>query len=320
MDVSEVKRQIKNWEYEFKKLHNRLPSKSDVKQNSQISKLYSLYKSIKNKQQEPILSPQKPPPDVELGPTPQANGKVLSIFDFKLASPPESSPLKRKSTNIMPPPESPIKKIQPQMQTPTKPKTTGFLTPSKKPKSINFETPDYLSRGMSRTLDPTTPTSGRKSNFAFSVSPSPLKINRFNKKLAQVYNASVEPDLDEDPDMGIPEMSDEEEDLETEEPNTYKKKKTQKRSTRRGKLAPVSLDEGSTLEGVNVQQEITKMEQQERKRLEAYINSDDEYEEEDKHVVVDTTGKKTRKPVADNYKRLKINDARSRNFKRRMRR
>ncbi|EGW34330.1 uncharacterized protein SPAPADRAFT_149052 [Spathaspora passalidarum NRRL Y-27907] len=342
MDITELKRKIKNWEHEFQKKNNRLPSKSDVKGNPEISKLYSLYKTTKSgKTAVPSKPPQPPPqsphkpipasPGMELGPTPQANGKVLSIFDYRM-TPPESSPLKRKSTitemsparQNMGPPESPIKKIQ--METPTKPKVRqlNFVTPTKKPTKINFETPDYLSHGV-RALqqDPTTPASGRKLNFAavFSVSPSPLKINRFGKKLADVYNASVH-----EMDMEIPEMSDEEhseEDVAQEDEDgtitTYRKKKTQKRSTRRSKLAPVFMDQDAP-QNVNVQEEMTKIEQQEKKRLASYINSDVESEEEESNVFVDTTVKKTRKPVADNYKRLKINDARSRHFKRRMRR
>ena len=112
MDIIEIKLKIKEWEYAFRKQHNKLPSKADIKDDVEIHKLYSLYKSIKlGQQQKPSkqetvnepASVQSSPvkkndysPRGELGPTPQANGRVLSIFDLKM-TPPDSSPLKHKS-------------------------------------------------------------------------------------------------------------------------------------------------------------------------------------------------------------------------------
>ena len=47
MEVIEIKQKIKEWEYSFREKHNKPPSKSDIKENSEIHKLYSLYRAIK---------------------------------------------------------------------------------------------------------------------------------------------------------------------------------------------------------------------------------------------------------------------------------
>lgn len=130
-----TKHKIKSWEHEFRRINNRLPTKSDIKSDDAIYKLYkqysaSTYRSHKQNKDIDIKSEKKDnrgfevdihifdsPSDVEedaannsenvnkepkimhnseLGPTPQANGKVLSIFDAKL-TPPVSSPLAMKT-------------------------------------------------------------------------------------------------------------------------------------------------------------------------------------------------------------------------------
>ncbi|KAF6067051.1 DNA replication and checkpoint family protein [Candida albicans] len=309
MDIVEIKSKIKEWEYAFRKQHNKLPSKADIKDDVEIHKLYSLYKSIKSGQQqkpskqetvnEPASVQSSPvkrndySPRGELGPTPQANGRVLSIFDLKM-TPPDSSPLKHKSDKAspsafaMPPPQSPVKNI---IETPTKSKNKSFVTPIK----------------------------GRK-------------IRSIGKRLTEVYNTSLK-EAEDLKSFNLEEEFQSHEEQESEETETTtnndrkiapRSKRTQKRSTRRVKMAPRPVNSKPSLENVNLQDHITKLEEGERKQLVAYMDSDEDDENRDGEVgiasVFESPTKKTRMPVSNNFKRLKINDPRSRRFKQRMRR
>lgn len=165
--IIQIKREIKTWEHNFQKQSGRPPSKSDVKENIKVLKLYKAYKTLKLKQQTGTTVPKTKPVDnfidtikdisgdendednnefseerainqnTNLGPTPQAGGKVLSIFDMKL-TPPESSPLKNKSdANLQPPIEGEVGQIE--FKTPTKPKIINQATPSRtNPKGNTF--------------------------------------------------------------------------------------------------------------------------------------------------------------------------------------
>ncbi|RCK58901.1 DNA replication regulator SLD2 [Candida viswanathii] len=346
MEVAEVKQKIKEWEYAFREKNNRLPSKSDIKENSEIRKLYSLYRAIKLGK-PPKEAPKKEPVSEspvrknvfdsagELGPTPQANGRVLSIFDFKM-TPPESSPLKKKSTNTnlpsspqkmdMPPPDSPVKRIM--VETPTKNRVRLLATPTKS-RSIDFSafSPGY------RKENPQTPTSGSSVAVVdFQVSPSPMKpLRGIGKKLADLYKSAIEEaETLKDSEFADGELVDEvieeegqsgDEEDETETTTVYKRKRTQKRLTKRVKMAPRPVEEKPTLDNINIQKKVSKMEEKEREHIEAYINSEDEEEEDEvKPRVPESPVKKTRKPTANNFQRLKINDPRAKRFKQRMRR
>ncbi|CUM49320.1 DNA replication regulator SLD2 [Debaryomyces fabryi] len=133
--IAQLKQAIKDWEHEFQRSNNRIPTRLDIKIDPKIYELYKTYKALKSrtnsadkirnkKTLEPsnvgidinILESQSDVEDVEefniesaessssqlknqdteLGPTPQANGKVLSILDIRL-TPPDSSPLKNKT-------------------------------------------------------------------------------------------------------------------------------------------------------------------------------------------------------------------------------
>lgn len=150
-ELLEYKLRIKEWEKSFAKANGRVPSKADVKADQKIYKAYKIYNLLKLKQLKAALesshstksvtqeAPKKDldpldfvpvPPELddesrddaksrslhntELGPTPQANGKVLSLFD--ILSPPESSPLKLRKGLPM---SSPIKSKE-EFKTPTK--------------------------------------------------------------------------------------------------------------------------------------------------------------------------------------------------------
>ncbi|CAI5756032.1 unnamed protein product [Candida verbasci] len=324
MDVSELKQKIKDWEHEFKERNKRQPSKNDIKENIQIYKLYNLYKSMrkKNNVESPKKKVEEDIPN-EIGPTPQANGRVRSIFDLNM-TPPESSPLKSKSnkSNIsnlttfkhpMNPPNSPIKKIS----TPTKPKHNGLFTPSRH-NNIEFETPKCLKSLI------TTPTNKKQLDVDFQISPSPFKHKSIGKKLVEVYNTSLKESEDtkliETEEDEVKEVKDGD-DQETEEVvdstgKTFKKAKTQKRSTRRYKIAPRPIEETTTLDNVNIKDQITELTTKEKEKVEAYINSEEEEESEPELNIPGSPIKRTRKPITENYKRMKINDPRAKRFKR----
>lgn len=129
--ITQLKQAIKVWEHDFQRSNNRIPSRLDIKVDPKVYELYKTYKILKTKtnnvrniEDKKILESANPGIDInmsesqsdvedieefnensdssqlknqdtELGPTPQANGKVLSILDIRL-TPPDSSPLKNK--------------------------------------------------------------------------------------------------------------------------------------------------------------------------------------------------------------------------------
>jgi len=249
-----LRQRIKTWEHEFQRSNDRLPTKQDIKADASIYKLYKTYRYVKEAQtKESHTKEIKEPRDnkaehasvinidlneynsgdevengatetiiTELGPTPQANGKVLSILDLRM-TPPNSSPLKRKLTNTV--------SEENMFKTPTKLRlnlvpsdhaqvvTSGKekmslseklmsianKTPSKTPKNSIPQTPNYLGK-MNLKFDfepiqasptkfkpPTSPLKLHSPNkiqtptkpppaINFQVSPSPLKLHRFLNK------------------------------------------------------------------------------------------------------------------------------------------
>ncbi|KAI5951111.1 SLD2 [Candida jiufengensis] len=361
IDVSKIRHQIKDWEHSFQKVNNRQPTKADINGNTEIKNLYSQYKSKKQgknhhhnskkatKDHESQLETTNvdkenfpPTPQGELGPTPQANGRVLSIFDYKL-TPPESSPLKDKSTtfatNIA---DTPIRHI---LKTPVKTnRRLSFTTPNKSSplaststetppisliqklkQTINNETPRYLKSNFQ------TPTFNRTLSLTeFSTSPSPFKPHRsISFKISEVYNRSLKEaeELKEMEGMFVNEeiedqVVDEEETSTADPKGNIKKRRTQKRQTRRVKMAPRPVLESEVLDNVNLQEKVHELEEKEISNINAYINSEDEESDDDSQQLVNqvSPSKRTRKPVTENYKRMKINDPRSKRFKQRMRR
>lgn len=255
----QYKRRIKEWEKRFHAEHGRVPSKADCKADEQIWKAYKTYNQMKLRAQKPDKENTSAKSDkgatvhidvaltedeeehvelvknAELGPTPQANGKVLSIFDMVL-SPPESSPLKQRGAGLF---VSPSKPALGEFKTPTKAvKKLGFadLTPSRAgkpsimlrleqasspravtPKSVQkeavVETPFYLGKVNNKFLFredgpgdvpslPSTPTRS-PSAVNFQVSPSPLKSQRFlsfgpAKKVSDLFLDYQSMTMDED--------------------------------------------------------------------------------------------------------------------------
>lgn len=296
--IAVVKQKIKAWEYEFQTANGRLPSKEDMKTNPKIHKLYKLYRHLKK--------PSVPPPakttttkvvaidvqisdteelpvredndefielqmDAELGPTPQANGKVLSIFDLHL-TPPESSPLRSKTTQ---PVKEEINTEQDTFKTPTKTRIRKLefsdLTPSRRPLGLNtpsknniimktpqkfasnvvLETPSYIKKPTTTeiksspfwssspfTNNPVTPT--KSTEVTFQVSPSPLKSHRFmsfgNKKLTDIYyeNKSMQEETEQDLESG------DVEDNAVEDPDAIDEDEVETTNTNQRKKKPIT--------------------------------------------------------------------------------
>lgn len=252
--IHQIKLSIKQWEHEFQQKHNHLPTKTDIKSLPEIHKLYQAYRDAKKKATVPHDSRSKKveekkaegvkhidikiteslsdeeeanqfkntPGDslslnAELGPTPQANGKILSIFDISL-TPPESSPLKPKialpelsrsplkpkSENFKTPTKSGVKRLQFLDLTPSKKQTpvkgltsklhsianesSPIATPKSTIEPTNLETPSYLSKN-NRKFDfthkeeksPVPAVTIKSSPFASNANPStPSKSSLIN--------------------------------------------------------------------------------------------------------------------------------------------
>lgn len=219
------RRQIKDWEKSFAAQSGHPPSKADIKANTSIRKAYKRYHYLKTKATkstntdkpkvdkeaipDPVESPLtalnalsddsdaehlEPMHNAELGPTPQANGKVLSIFDM-ISSPPESSPLKRRQ--LLPFESvalSPIKAaLHPKGDNAEKKeiftspsKNTNedfeFKTPTKAVKELNFSnlTPSRSSASLSSRLKMVAQDSPQKA----TGSETPLYLGKVNSRFS----------------------------------------------------------------------------------------------------------------------------------------
>lgn len=358
-ELGDLRKEIKAWEHSFQKQHGRVPLREDIKQNNVISSLYKQYRDLKKGPAKAPKLPKETRIDVQigdsdeegsgsdrenatsvavgiqLGPTPQANGKILSLFDTRM-TPPESSPLKSKETlqvkQQLPddkifktPTKKRIVDINAQLQAAAHQTTLSILKPS--PNSLPVpspvrQTPRYMSRNMfSGPVTPSKPTQG------FEVSPSPLKPQRlFNygtKRLADIFNEvqSIKENIvvpEDSPDNEEEELPEGEEPSEGPKP---KKAKTQKRTTRRWKIKPrPEAENESGLEKKDIHEAIQNIDEKLQRNHDRYLNSeDDESDPEPERIAPQTLGKKI-KPVSMNYQRLKINDPRAKAFKRRMKR
>lgn len=429
MELLVLKKQIKEWEHDFQKKNGRVASKGDIKQVPATYQLYKRYKELrKNKEgdkhiemgvrghedeeasEENIFREASTNSEsdgaagmgngisamrfTELGPTPQANGKVLSIFDMKLVSmtPPESSPLKGrgkvgdslKETGIRNEPDfkTPTKnriqrlellKLTPTRQTPSKGSlldrlnettttTSLFETPlyiSKHNKNFDFseiheESEDFGSPTKRKSINslpmklpmkipnfsiPTTPK--QETNTTFQVSPSPLKVHRFlsfgENKMSTLFNdyqlikkenqinQTETQRTDEGGEANIENGDDFSE--ESKENPRKRKRVTQKRTTRNWKMKPrVDLSKAvDSLEGKDVHEMVKKLDgdtiSDASESEESEYDSDEELlKQKERSLAIIESQKGKIKPLSSNYQRSKINDPRSKAFKRRMRR
>lgn len=296
MSLETLRLEIKTWEYSFAKTNKgRKPSAEDVKQNKEISLKYKQYHRLRKQDQdpephdEPHDEPQHTTPvklQPSLGPTPQMDGKVLGIFEVK-GSPTE--------------------------MTPTKPKGDVFKTPSKRhpkrglstPKSEArppVETPLYLKHQLTPSGSPGKYVEA--SPLMFSPSRRFIKTKslfQMSQELDAIEKEKREMEMDED----IRRLIDEENGLEDEETENneenvlekriFKRAKTQKRSTKRVKLKTSRIEEKDKLENVDIQQRIRQIE-----GIEEMPSESESSEEEQKK------GRVSKRPLNDNYVRMKI--------------
>lgn len=282
----------------------------------------------------------------QLGPTPQANGKILSLFDFNM-TPPDSSPLKNKGRNGSDIFKTPTK-VRLEFESPTgkrsniteKLMAVGNITPTKKDRDFSVETPRYLSKSTNVSFESSPRKSPwkqlitpKKPTIPFLVSPSPLKSHRFTKKLSDVFHASIqEENVDDSFIQDILDAEKLEEGLDEGDEDVVRKRKkfTQKRTTRRWKIKPKLGDAGDDqFEKKDIHEEIAKISESKREELESYMKGEseekesEEEESDSEQVYKRREPKNTKgmiKPMSNNYQRLKINDPRTKAFKRRMRR
>lgn len=329
-----LKRQIKQWEHAFERQHGRPPASADIKREASTRQLYRDYKALRAAPTAPATAPAapaapaaSPPPSpqlirasAELGPTPQAHGKVLSIFDVKV-TPPQSSPLRKG-----------------EFKTPTKTarlEVTPARTPAGSPMKRSLlaqltaveETPRYM------RPEPSTPTRPRT---AFQVSPSPLKVHRGGGTMAALYReyqAIKEEAFDAESsqdDAEAPEAP------EAPEGALKRKRGTQKRTTRNWKMKPkqqpaaadpllkrdihkvlLTLGAGAHADadaGADADADADAT-------SDADYDSDEELLRQKQQAAATVAAQKGKvKPLSQNYQRAKINDPRAKAFKQRMRR
>lgn len=339
MNLELVRATIKQWEKLFYKKHGRNPEKLDIKQDATVRKLYKAYSEMKHG--TPEKKPSKEPEILqdELGPTPQANGRVLSLFNI-----------------TMTPPRTTQKPTLEADQTPTRPlrntvmarllevslPSKTMLPPKSSPSKLFSPTKGTPSYMKHIELTPTKPSLGP---LNFSVSPSPLKPHRFMTRLTQVFEEAtlaVIPEL-KDGDGNVLKMESDQEEEEDEEPATEgspvkrKRAQTQKRTTRNWRIKPRGMAEtGASLDGKDIHAELDRIKEstkevevktedilRQKRKLNTQVDALDKEElelEDEFEYKRPAPVKNGVAPVSRNYQRLKINDPRTARFKRRMRR
>lgn len=198
---------------------------------------------------------------------------------------------------------------------------------------------ETLVMSASNYTEPNTPTRA-PSSINFQVSPSPLKPHRLfsfgnNKKLSEIFNDYK--NIKEDSELQDESNNNEEETAfengaetgkESSERDRKRKRKTQKRTTRRWKIKPTTNNvEEDTLKDINIHDEVKRLDDEAHKNLVQYMDDENlvsesnEEQSGDEYVHQDPNDKSMKgkfKPVRMNYQRLKINDPRTKKFKRRM--
>ncbi|KAH3686545.1 hypothetical protein WICPIJ_002467, partial [Wickerhamomyces pijperi] len=270
--MEDVRSHIKKWEYDFQKVHGRQPSRDDIKKDAVIRlkyKQYSYYKQGKPEKAKEVLIPQLGPetpsknrtvalnlmntPSLtartamessvsvpedspvrvsELGPTPQLNGKVLSIFDILRS--PEKSPLKNDmssgsaQTSPFKTPTATRRKLNLSITDKPIPKLGSFRTPSRPttrasnshieetPAYFNEETPKFVRRVS--TDDDSSRDIHEDGESPATPSQSPIfhRVKPIRKLIGELYD--IKDDLkygDYDLDELLPNEKDDRSMLET---------------------------------------------------------------------------------------------------------
>jgi len=277
-----------------------------------------------------MKEPETPMDVDELGPTPQLNGRVLGLFEV-ITSPKETpqkvtpqkiSTVAQESTTL-----TPVKKnldfsqfddgSEDEKENAT---SNDFKTPQKPNFAVKVETPLYLRPGGSKEV---------------TASPSPIASQRIRKGLSTIINEfrDIEAELkygdfDDDPDIKpLEEIKEEGEETEGEGPvSTWKKKKTQKRTTRKYRIRARPVTDENSMQGKDVKQELQKLQESkddesESEESEEWSDGPDEFIPEARPVETEADIAKKRKKIeSQNFKRLKLRDGKSkRNFGKRSR-
>ncbi|KAH3678559.1 hypothetical protein WICMUC_001368 [Wickerhamomyces mucosus] len=313
--MDELKSQIKQWEYKFFKIKGRQPTREDIKQNKDISLKYKQYNKLKNPPSTPIKqkrkthqlnTPQESSPfqnyetpikPEELGPTPQLNGKVLSIFE--VITSPQSS-LKKL-------PRDDITDVNNEIDIDVEP---IFKTPVKR---LNFikdnvdETPAYFKHNFQKKT---------------STSPSPLLTQRYIKPISRLHLEfeDIKDELKYGDYEEFEELynnyddDDEEEEEEQEGNGSVPWKRKVKRQTRRVKMKsrpdiPIEPKRDLKAKLLNISKQ-SDMIQKEGDEIKEIINDNEEESEEWSEIETEYT-KNTEiysgnTKINKNYKRLKI--------------
>lgn len=265
MTVQVLKKELKDWEKSFFNIHQRKPTKQDIKKVPEIELKYKEYSKLKsgklvqhnekrgkvdkrkkiasnynhvtsskridhkyfNKADKELResnrygleTPEKSSPHRYthfqaipgspqiLGPTPQLNGKLISIFEIKITPTKEieNSPSSRKSILLTPsvkrrldfqPDNSnqtgntvmPISETLNDFTTPQKPGDTNYSIETSK--NFSISTPSYLNQGNLKLKTPKTVQSIRRSPDKL-ISPSMLKNSKVLKRrktLAELFH------------------------------------------------------------------------------------------------------------------------------------
>lgn len=292
------------------------PTKKRTKQTPQFH--------TPHKTSSPVKVPGTPIDVDELGPTPQLNGRVLGLFE--VITSPKTTP---QTTSIITKEETtltPVKKNLDFSGLVEGDEEFQFKTPQK-PIPLNKvqETPLYLKPGGSKEI---------------TASPSPLASQRIKKGLSTIisefrdiqaelkYGDFDEEQLEISPLAEIQEENERElEDGQSAIPK-WKKKKTQKRTTRRYVIRARPTTEKDTMKGKDVQNEIQKIEERTQNNEEVQETDDsEEWSDGPEEYIpkarsVDNSNLKKKRPAGEsqNFKRLKLRDGRSkRNFGKRSR-
>ncbi|CDO96043.1 unnamed protein product [Kluyveromyces dobzhanskii CBS 2104] len=336
-----LKIEIKLWERAFEKKHGRLPEKDDIKKDTEIKRRYKQYAQFKKETGKPSVqiavdrTPIKSDSEnlkAEFGPTPQMNGKLVSIFEMKVStvkdgqfnqeivgSPMKSTDMvKRQLSFVITPNSSPMKPV---------PSLSADLSKSGSKYGPNSP---MLIGDIGLQLSETPKTLGRTFDLKSSpFSPSPL-IKRPAKSLSQLAreHAIIKDEFETNTEsfseftairtlteklMQEEHMDkideDEQEDATGGLASQYvKKAKTIKKKTR-AKMRPAALQEKSTnVPNKNVHEQLAKLKQREYNKLMG--KEIEESESDTEHELSKPAQKKQRKSkynlVSNNFKRLNL--------------
>jgi hypothetical protein len=255
-------------------------------------------------------SPQSKPIDAspqvdKLGPTPQLDGRVMSLFDAVRS--PCVTPTKPKGNIGL---ITPTKKLDIQKALREEQRDEHeFKTPHKVVRTLTFDTPAYLKTGTVNV----------------SFSPSPMAQLRLKKSMSTLFDElkDIEAELkygDHDQEELIPlyeaEPSSE---GEHEEASTWKKKGAKRQIRLVKKRARPMHEEEDEMKNKNIKEQLDKLstvqETIESDESEEWSEGEREYiRQEITDTDTDTKSKKRKQPLNRNFKKLKLRNTKAKKF------